>query len=116
MKGLIVWKDKKRILGIPISSTNYLLNMDKLVTETGVLTKKEDLIPLSRIREISINISLCQKIFNVGTVTLKSYGKSSSSIVLKNVKNPKLVAQVIHESIEKFKNYANQYTNISMEV
>jgi len=103
MERLIVWKDKKRILGMPISFTDYSLSMDRLFMETGVLTRREEQVLLYRIRDISTSITLGQRIFKVGTVTLISSDKSTPTIVLKNIKNPKTVAQKIHESIEKMK-------------
>lgn len=103
MLRLIIWKDKKRILGMPISFTNYSLGRDRLFVETGLLTRKEEQILLYRMRDISIRISLLQRIFKIGTISLSSSDETAPIIVLKNIRSPKETAQLIHEEIEKMK-------------
>lgn len=100
---IIKWKDKKRILGIPITFTNYSLSMDRLFVESGILVRKEEQVLLYRIRDVTTEVSLWQRLFKVGTVKLLTMDKSTPSIILKNVKTPKLVSEMIFESIEKMK-------------
>lgn len=100
---LLVWKDKKRILGMPISFTNYSFTMDRLFVETGIFTKVEEQVLLYRIRDISTRISLFQKLFKVGTVKIISVDSSTPNITLTNVKNAKCVAQMLYEKVEMMK-------------
>ena len=47
--------------------------------------------------------SLWQRIFGVGTVTVMSSDKSMPNLVLKNIKDPIGVKEMIHQQVEKAK-------------
>lgn len=98
-----VWNDRKRYLGLPLSFTKYSLTKDRLFISTGLLNTKEEQLLLYRIRDISLTISLWQRIFGVGTVKLISSDKTSPEILLLNIKNPRNVSQLIHEQVEQMK-------------
>ena len=71
-----IWKDRKRILGMPLSFTKYSLSEDRIFLETGLLNMNLEEILLYRVRDISLRISLGQRIFGVGTILLQSSDKS----------------------------------------
>ena len=98
-----IWKDRKRILGMPISFTRYALSADRLFTQIGLLNLKDEEALLYRVRDISLQRSLWQRIFKVGTVTLVSSDKSTPVITLKNIKDPVKVKELIHQSVEDIK-------------
>lgn len=98
-----IWHDKKRIMGIPMSFTRYALSDDRLFLETGALNIKDDETLLYRIRDISMSRSLWQRLFKVGTVKLASTDKTTPEIILKNIKNPEKVKELIHENVERVK-------------
>ena len=98
-----IWSDKKRILGIPMTFTRYALSEDRLFLQTGALNIKDDETLLYRIRDISMTRSLWQRIFGVGTVKIASTDKSSPEIILKNIKHPDDVKEMIHECVEQVK-------------
>lgn len=98
-----IWKDKKRIMGIPMSFTRYALSDDRIFLETGAFSIKDEETLLYRIRDISMSRSFWQRIIGVGTVKIASTDKSSPEIILKNIKNPEDVKEMIHDSVEKVK-------------
>ncbi len=98
-----IWNDRKRILGLPASFTRYALSDDRLFLETGALNIKDEETLLYRIRDISMSRSLWQRLFKVGTIKIASTDKSNPDIILKNIKNPEDVKEMIHESVEKVK-------------
>ena len=59
----IVWADKKRYLGLPISFTTYILTETTLITRTGFLNLKEDEVELYRIVDKSAYYPLAQRLF-----------------------------------------------------
>ncbi len=101
----IIWSDKKRILGMPISFTKYsLVSNDegaKLFIKTGILSTAIDEIKLFRIYDIQIFQSLGQKIFGVGTITLYTKDVTSPVAEIINVKNPYKVRNMLTEKIEE---------------
>ena len=97
------WKDRKRRLGLPLSFTRYMLSEDRLFCEKGLLNLKADEVLLYRVQDLELTISLGQRIFGVGTVCVHSSDKSSPHLDLKNVKHPREVKELIHQSVEAAK-------------
>ena len=98
-----LWKDRKRYLGLPLSFTRYSLSEDRLFLSVGFLNIKDDEILLYRVRDIDTQRSLWQRIFGVGTVTVVSSDKTMPNLVLKNVKDPVFVKELIHKQVEEMK-------------
>ena len=69
----------------------------------GFLNIKDDEILLYRVRDIDTSRSLWQRLFGVGTVTVISSDKSQPTLELKNVKNPLMVKELLHERVEEMK-------------
>lgn len=98
-----LWKDRKRYFGLPISFTRYSLSEDRLFTSVGFLNIKDDEILLYRVRDIDTSRSLWQRIFGVGTVSVMSSDKTMPTLVLKNIKDPVFVKELIHKQVEETK-------------
>lgn len=98
-----LWKDRKRYLGMPLSFTRYSLSEDRLFTSVGFLNIRDDEVLLYRIRDIDTRRSLWQRIFGVGTVTVISSDKTMPNMVLKNIKDPMFVKELIHQQVEEVK-------------
>ena len=98
-----LWKDRKRYFGMPISFTRYSLSEDRLFISVGFLNIKDDEVLLYRVRDIDTSRSLWQRIFGVGTITVVSSDKTMPNLVLKNVKNPVFVKELIHTQVEEMK-------------
>ena len=98
-----LWKDRKRYFGMPLSFTRYCLSDDRLFLSEGFLTIRDDEILLYRVRDIDTRRSLWQRLFGVGTVTVISSDKTMPGLVLKNVKDPVFVKELIHKQVEETK-------------
>ena len=98
-----LWKDKKRYFGMPISFTRYALSEDRLFLSVGFLNIKDDEILLYRVRDIDTQRTLWQRLFGVGTVTVVSSDKTMPTLVMKNVKDPIFVKELLHKQVEEMK-------------
>ena len=98
-----IWQDRKRYFGMPISFTRYALSEDRLFLSVGLLSIKDDEILLYRVRDIDTSRSLWQRLFGVGTVIVLSSDKSMPNLVLKNIKDPIAVKELIHQQVEETK-------------
>lgn len=98
-----IWKDRKRHLGLPLSFTRYALSEDRLFLSVGFFSIKDEEILLYRIRDISTSRSLWQRMFGVGSITVVSSDKTAPTLLLKNVKNPLDVKEMLHQQVEKVK-------------
>lgn len=97
------WSDRSRILGMPITFTKYSMSDDRIFCEKGFLSVKFEEILLYRVRDISMKITLGQRIFGVGSILLQSSDKTSPVLELKNIKNPREVKEMIHRQVEEIK-------------
>ena len=98
-----LWKDRKRYFGLPLSFTRYCLSDDRLFISVGFLNIKDDEILLYRVRDIDTSRSLWQRLFGVGTVSVMSSDKTMPVLVLKNIKDPVFVKELIHKQVEETK-------------
>jgi uncharacterized membrane protein YdbT with pleckstrin-like domain len=102
-KNDIIWKDRKRFLGMPLSFTRYALTEDRLFHSVGFLNIKDDEVLLYRVRDINTSRTLGQRLLGVGTVTVMSSDKSMPTMVLKNIKDPLAVKELLHRQVEEMK-------------
>lgn len=98
-----LWKDRKRYFGMPLSFTRYSLSEDRLFISEGFLNLKDDEVLLYRVRDIDTRRNLWQRLFGVGTVIVISSDKTMPSLILKNIKDPVMVKELIHKQVEEMK-------------
>lgn len=97
-----LWKDRKRIFfGLPWSFTRYALSEDRLFVSKGFFKIAEDEVRLYRVMDISLSLSLWQRMFNLGTITVVSADKTMGKFELKNIKNPRQVKELLSGKVEK---------------
>ena len=97
----ILWSDRKRFLGLPISFTKYTLDEDRLYIKKGFLSTQTDETLLYRILYVKSTQSLWQRIFGVGTVTLFCADQSNPELKLENVKSSQKVHRYLSQVIEE---------------
>ena len=102
-KQTYIWKDRRRRMGMPLSFTRYALSEDRLFLSVGFFSVTDDELLLYRIRDISTKRSLWQRLFGMGTITIVSSDKSHSTLVLKNIKRPMEVKELLHKQVEEMK-------------
>ena len=98
-----LWSDRKRFLGMPLSFTRYALSEDRLFLSVGFLSLRDDELLLYRVRDINTKRTLWQRIFGVGTVTVVSSDKTQPTVLLKNIKGPMAVKELLHQQVEDMK-------------
>ncbi len=98
-----IWKDRKRYMGMPLSFTRYAMTEDRLFLSVGFLNIKDEEVLLYRIRDINTSRTLWQRLFGVGTICVISSDKSMPALVLKNVRDPMRVKELLHKQVEEMK-------------
>ena len=98
-----LWHDRKRYFGLPWSFTRYALSEDRLFLRRGFLNIKQDEVVLYRVRDLRVTQNLWQRIFGVGTIRVVSTDKSVPELIIKNVKQPFEVKELIHSTVEELK-------------
>lgn len=102
----MVWYDRKRICGLPLSFTRYYLIKNqniwfKVFIDIGLTYTQIEEVNLYRMFDVSLRQSLFDKFFGTGTVTLYSNDERSPRLVLKNIKNPFQVRDMFSQLIEE---------------
>ncbi len=99
----IVWKDRKRLLlfGLPWTFTKYSMSEDRFFIERGILNVREDEVRLYRITDVSLNRSILQRMFGLGTIKCCSADKTLGDFEIVNIKNSKDVKELLSDAIEK---------------
>ena len=98
-----LWKDRRRRIGLPLSFTRYALTEDRLFLDTGFFNLRSEEILLYRIRDINLRRSLWQRICGVGSIRVLSSDKSTPDLLIKNVKHPLEVKELLHRQVEEMK-------------
>jgi hypothetical protein len=97
----ILWSDRKRILGLPLSFTRYRVDEDRLYMESGLIRSETNELLLYRVLDVKSTRTLGQKLVGVGTITLMSSDQSSPRLELKNIRDCERVRRFLSTLIEK---------------
>lgn len=96
-----LWRDRKRILGLPITFTVYTLKNSRLYLKEGFFNTKENEMLLYRILDIKMTKTLWNKLFGVGSLTLFTVDETHREFVIQNIKKPQEVRDLLSIEIEK---------------
>ena len=97
----ILWKDRKRYLGLPISFTRYIVDTERFISKIGFFRTETNEVLLYRILDLKLSRTFGQKIFGVGTITLFTADQSDNQIIVKNIKKSEKVWRFISNIIEQ---------------
>ncbi len=101
-KRVYEWKDRRRLaIGLPWTFDRFRLTKEKLLIVTGFFNIKEEEIKLYRVIDLELTKTFGQRIFGMGTVVVKSSDKTLPQAILKNIKHPNYVKDLISELVEK---------------
>lgn len=97
--------ERKRwlFLGVPFTFTVYTLENKKLILKEGFFNTKENEILLYRIVDMTLNRSLMQKIFGLGSLTIEAQDKTHPTLVIKNIKHVRNFKELLSNAVEEDK-------------
>lgn len=110
----ILWHDRKRHLGLPISFTKYSMSEDRLFVETGLLNLTQNEVRLYRILDLQLKRSIGQRIFGVGSIFVSSSDKSLGTFEIKNIKNSANVKEMLSVQVEQQREEKRVYSRENM--
>lgn len=96
----LLWRDRKRILGMPISFTRYEVDESRLTLRKGLLRTETDEVLLYRVLDIKMVRTLGQKLLGVGTLLLYCADQSTRTLELINIKKPEAVRKFLSRIVE----------------
>ena len=101
----VIWKDRKRHMGMPISFYRYYIvkkegEWVKFFRHKGFWSAIIDEINVYRCYDVSLKISFFDKIFRTGTIKILSNDASAPEFHLRHIANPYKVRDLISNLIE----------------
>ena len=110
----ILWQDRKRHFGLPISFTKYSMSEDRLFVDTGFFHLEQNEVRLYRVLDLQLKRSLGQRIFGVGSIFVSSSDKSLGTFEIRNVKHAANVKEMISVQVEQQREAKRVYTRENM--
>lgn len=103
---IIHWKDRKRWCGLPLSFTRYYIiekpnQWIKLFCEKGFLTNTYEEVQIYRVEDFSMQQTLTNKIFGVGTISVKSNDRSAPTLNLIRITKPYQVYDLLASLVSR---------------
>lgn len=74
--------------------TRITISSDLLHYESGLVSKSTRTVELAKVQDVRVNMTLWQRVFNIGSVSLETAG-SSSRILMESIDRPQEVANHI---------------------
>ena len=101
----LIWKDRKRFCGLPLSFTRYYLirkpgKWVKLIADIGFFTSRIEEINLFRVEDIDVYASFSNKFWGVGNITVHSSDSSCPKLTIFRVKDANKVRSLIMDLVE----------------
>lgn len=101
----LLWKDRKRWAGLPLSFTRYFLiekedQWIKFFSSVGLFSTVDEELYLFRVFDITVEQTFLNKIFNEGTIVLHVNDESADKVYIRRVLNPLKVKELIADKVE----------------
>lgn len=97
----VLWHDRKRILGLPLTMTRYWIDHDRFYVKTGLFNRETNEVLLYRILDIKSSRNFGQILCGVGTIILYSADQSNRTIKVENIRKPSKVHRYLSEVVER---------------
>lgn len=101
------WQDRARWLGLPVLFTRYWLFGETIYRRRGLLFVTEDRLPLYRVLDIRVQKSLFERLLGLGSVILYAADVTDRELVLRSIKRPDDVAELIQDRVNELRRVYN---------
>ena len=97
------FKERKRWLffGLPFTFTVYTVKEDVITVNTGFFIREENDCYMYKVQDLTLKISLFERMFGLGTVECNTGDVTSPLLVIQHIRNAKAVKQFILEQSEE---------------
>lgn len=102
-KNNIAFKERKRLMlfGLPFTFTVYNIQEDKLTIQEGFINREINDCYLYKIQDTTLNKSLFERVFGLGTIICHTGDITHPTLVLKHIKNSDAIKEYLFETSEQ---------------
>ncbi|MBZ9688702.1 PH domain-containing protein [Clostridium estertheticum] len=103
IKNNIAFKERKRLMlfGLPFTFTLYNIQEDKLTIQEGFINREINDCYLYKIQDTTLNKSLFERVFGLGTIICHTGDVTHPTLVLKHIKNSDAIKEYLFETSEQ---------------
>ncbi|MCB8982439.1 MAG: PH domain-containing protein [Ardenticatenaceae bacterium] len=80
-------------------SLQYTITDERIRITSGVLGKARENIELVRIQDLDYKQTMTERMINIGDISVLSHDRSDPRVVLKNVKDPEGVYEILRRAV-----------------
>jgi uncharacterized membrane protein YdbT with pleckstrin-like domain len=91
-------------------SIRYRLTTQRLLRDTGIISKRGDHLLVVNIDDVTVHQNLFDRIFGLGTIELNTKDKTTPVVHMLGIENPRHVADMIDEVRRTERNRRGLYT------
>lgn len=97
------YKERKRVLffGLPWTFTKYMVTEDLITIDEGILKKVENDCYMYKVQDVTLNNSLLERLFGLGTVVCHTGDTTHPKLELVHIKNAREIKDYILVSSEQ---------------
>lgn len=103
----IIWKDRRRRMGLPLSFNRYYIKNKRLYLNQGFFSTTENELLMYRVLDMKLKRTFWDKLCGVGTLTLFTADETHKELELKKIKKSSdvrdLISQIVEEERHKLK-------------
>lgn len=98
-----LWEGKPFYLGLP-SFTTYKVTNQRIIIETGILTKCSNEVELFRVRDLSTKRNLFERLIGVGDIEFISTDASLPNFSFQNLREYEKVKELVRNAVREQRN------------
>ncbi|OKP97496.1 PH domain-containing protein [Paenibacillus sp. P46E] len=84
---------------IRLNTTTYTITSQRIMVKTGLIGKDVEEIELLRVNDFSVDQSIMQRILGIGILTVYSDDASSPQLILRRIRHPQTVKDVLRKAV-----------------
>ena len=98
----VIWRDRRRtVFGLPWTTTRYSLTAEKFILERGFFRHHLDEVRLYRVKDISLDRNLRERVMGLGTVSVVSSDKSAPQFEIARIRNSRAFTELLSDLVEE---------------
>lgn len=90
-----------------VNSTSYTVTTQRIIIKSGLIGKKVEEIELLKVKDLSVKQSIPDRVIGIGSITVFSDDKSTSELILDDIKDVHTVKDLIRKAVRDEKNNHN---------